>query len=241
MISTSVASCAGSSTSRRVSKLPIAAQALALRAVTTLLGSTYRYDEPAGWAGRLPQPSILALWHHQIGAAAHLVRKRLTAADRQALIMASHSQDGELVSRIALAWGVRVVRGSASRGGSAGLRALYRELARHASCAIIFPDGPKGPRHECKPGAIVLSQMARAPILPAGLLCRRTWRLRSWDRMEIPKPGARIRLVVAPLLEVPRQLSDDRREQLRLELEDTLNRLSATEPDGDSGVSSISA
>ncbi len=46
---------------------------------------------------------------------------------------------------------------------------------------MITPDGPRGPRFEFKPGAILLGQMSGRPILPMAFAASRAW-LIKWDK-----------------------------------------------------------
>ena len=193
-----------------------------------LLSMSYRLRVPAETEERLralPSPAILAFWHQEMLSASTFFRRRVFGRRRMA-IMASQSEDGELVARVASSFGVRVVRGSASRGGTAGLRALYREVVSHGSSIVLLLDGPRGPLHQVKPGAVVLAQMARAPILPMAFLPQSYWEVGSWDRMRVPKPGTRIEVLTRDPLTVPRSLDDREREAFRLSLEGQLKELS---------------
>jgi lysophospholipid acyltransferase (LPLAT)-like uncharacterized protein len=58
----------------------------------------------------------------------------------------------------------------------------------------ITPDGPRGPRREVKPGVVRAAQRERAWILPLHAAAERAWRIRSWDRLMIPKPGSRVQV-----------------------------------------------
>ena len=91
----------------------------------------------------------------------------------------------------------------------------------------MIPDGPRGPRFQAKPGAVVLAQMSEAPIVPMSFAADRYWNLGSWDRMIIPKPFARIRVAVGPPRSIDRGLPADELERERVELERTLNELGA--------------
>jgi lysophospholipid acyltransferase (LPLAT)-like uncharacterized protein len=53
-------------------------------------------------------------------------------------------------------------------------------------------DGPRGPRHVAKPGAVLLAQRAEAVVLAVGARYGRAWQLRNWDRFEIPLPFSRV-------------------------------------------------
>jgi hypothetical protein len=175
----------------------------AVRAGTWLLRAlarTWRVREVGrdGWrrlhaAG---QPVVLALWHGQM--LTMLAHHR----DIEAAILISEHRDGEIIARIARAFGQHAVRGSTSRGGSRALLALAGELRRGRSVAVT-PDGPRGPRHSFAPGALVAAQRAAAPVIALVAHVDRAWRLRSWDRFEIPKPFARITIAYSDPLDPP--------------------------------------
>jgi hypothetical protein len=73
---------------------------------------------------------------------------------------------------------------------------------RAGGAAAFTPDGPRGPRRVFKPGALVAAQKARAQVVPIHAGASRRWRLRSWDRMLVPKPFARVRIVFGVPFEV---------------------------------------
>ena len=106
-------------------------------------------------------------------------------------IMASLSRDGELQTRVMTGLGFEVVRGSASRGGVRGLIGLKR-LMEKGYYATFAVDGPKGPIHEVKPGAVFLAKKAGAPVValaasasPAHIFSR------AWDLYLLPWPFGR--------------------------------------------------
>jgi lysophospholipid acyltransferase (LPLAT)-like uncharacterized protein len=53
----------------------------------------------------------------------------------------------------------------------------------------------------------------------------RPWRVNSWDRFAIPRPGSRARGVVSPACTIPPNLDRDGLEHYRLHVEQLLNRL----------------
>ncbi len=60
-------------------------------------------------------------------------------------------------------------------------------------------------RHvEVKSGTPMLAQMTRAPMLPVSFAADRYWQLGSWDRMIVPKPFARIVMVIGEPLSCER-------------------------------------
>ena len=211
--------------SRRVPLL-----ALLGRAALRLLWATLRRPPLApGGAERLAsaRPEVLGVWHAQTQLTAERISS--DAEGRRLAILASHSNDGELVTRIAAPFGIEIVRGSASRGGSEGLRGLYRATRRGAP-PLLMPDGPRGPQHEVKPGAVVLAQMAAVPILPLHFAASRVWRLGSWDRMALPLPFSRVALRVGEPIDVPRRLGGDEIDSWRREVGRRLDELAGCEP-----------
>ena len=109
-------------------------------------------------------------------------------AGRKMGIMSSLSRDGELQTRVMTGLGYAVVRGSASRSGARGLIGLKKlmEKGYHATFAV---DGPRGPIHEVKPGAIYLAKKTGAPVIglsasahPAHIFSR------AWDLYLLPWP-----------------------------------------------------
>jgi lysophospholipid acyltransferase (LPLAT)-like uncharacterized protein len=65
---------------------------------------------------------------------------------------------------------------------------------------VVVPDGPRGPRHEAKEGVVQLARATRLPVVAIGIAAAPAHRLRSWDRMQVPRPFARVALVLgAPI------------------------------------------
>jgi lysophospholipid acyltransferase (LPLAT)-like uncharacterized protein len=157
-----------------------------------LLGSTLRYEDVTERGtvpgDTIPGPTIFVFWHRSLLACAHRFRNKRIA------ILISRSFDGELIARTVERLGFVAVRGSSSRAGASGLRALERAFGEGRICAITA-DGPRGPAFVAKPGAAQLAALVEAPWIGAFYaLPLRAWELRSWDRFLIPKPFSRVLL-----------------------------------------------
>jgi hypothetical protein len=170
------------------------------------------------------EPAVLVFWHDRLPGLAYLVY-RLNRHGARIALLTSPSRDGELVARLGAGWDFDIVRGSSSRGGQGAVRALVRRVREARSSPIVVPDGPRGPRHRFKPGALLLAQLAEIPILPLSYAAASAWTLRSWDRMQIPKPFTRMTIAVGTPRHVARRLPPEaeaaereRQEQLLLEL-----------------------
>jgi lysophospholipid acyltransferase (LPLAT)-like uncharacterized protein len=106
-------------------------------------------------------------------------------------ILISPSRDGGFVDLISRKLGFYTSRGSSSRGGVHGARLLHRYLAEGVPAAFTA-DGPRGPRHKCKPGVIRTAMKSGCCVLPVSVAVDRAYIMRSWDQNCIPKPFAKI-------------------------------------------------
>jgi lysophospholipid acyltransferase (LPLAT)-like uncharacterized protein len=72
---------------------------------------------------------------------------------------------------------------------------------------------------------VTLARLARAPLVPLTWAADRSWRLGSWDRLEIPKPFARVAVAVGAPQEVPRGGGEDEAERRLAALEESFAAL----------------
>lgn len=167
---------------------PAAARVLAAPALRLLARSwRIRTEHEERWrplylAGR---PHVFLLWHEVLLPLLWHHRGQGIA------IVVSENRDGQYLADFALALGYRAVRGSSSRGAARALLGAVRELQGGRAVAFT-PDGPRGPRRALKPGVVAAAQRGGGVIVPIHARANRAWRLDSWDRFVIPKPGARI-------------------------------------------------
>jgi lysophospholipid acyltransferase (LPLAT)-like uncharacterized protein len=168
----------------------------------SLLGRTLRWEEVSE-PGALPDDNadvaIYCFWHRSLLLAAWFFHRRNIA------ILISQSFDGELIARTVERLDFVPVRGSSSRGGAIGLRAMQSALTSGAARYAAFTsDGPRGPVYIAKPGAIKMAQWTGARVGTFYLVAERAWTLRSWDRFMIPKPFSRVVVSWAHPIEVKR-------------------------------------
>jgi lysophospholipid acyltransferase (LPLAT)-like uncharacterized protein len=181
----------------------------------TTLGQEHE-DFMRTWAG----PKIATCWHFAFPTVIYLYR------DLNIVTMVSRSRDGELAARVVERLGVRCFRGSPGKGGSAALKGLIDELASSYGGGFIA-DGSQGPARIAQKGILLLGRYSGAPILPVSMSAAPCWRFRSWDRTVLAKPFAHIVVAFGQPLHVERDASAERLEELRLELETSLNKLTS--------------
>ncbi len=105
--------------------------------------------------------------------------------------LVSMSKDGAILASVLEQWGYTLIRGSSHIGGKEALQSMV-DAAAHGSSLCVTPDGPRGPRHELKPGAVLSAQRARVPLVIVGIACAgKKVFTRSWDQFELPLPFSR--------------------------------------------------
>ncbi len=187
-----------------------------------LVSTRWTVDVPAAsWPlmlGINGQTAIVAFWHEFLPLApalwwhVHAASPSLTVT-----VLISRHRDGRMITEIVRRWGLQTVAGSSSRtraggsrdkGGTAALRSLL-SLLRTGSLIAITPDGPRGPRRVLQPGVARLAALSGSPVIAAAASCRPSRRLGSWDRMVLPLPFGRGRIVCsAPIAVAPHAWRD---------------------------------
>ncbi len=107
---------------------------------------------------RRGEPLIFVFWHGQLLPLVHFHR------NEGIVVLVSDHSDGEYITQVIHRHGFETARGSSTRGGVKGLKGVLR-AAREGKDLGFTPDGPKGPRHEFKRGALVAAQLTGLPLV----------------------------------------------------------------------------
>ena len=205
----------------RGQRLTVRAAGLVFRLLIGALGATARFRVEgwehweAAWRGG---PPILAFWHEQIFLTTYYFR------GRRIVVMTSQSFDGEYIARFIQRFGYGAARGSSTRGGVGALVEMAR-LVRRGFAAGFTVDGPRGPRRVAKTGALLLAKKTGRPVLPFAVTAARSWRLGSWDRLQIPAPFTRASVRLGAPIGVSADADAGELEARRAELQRALDRL----------------
>lgn len=133
---------------------------------------------------QLDRPVLIVSWHGTMLVPLYCHR------DLNIVIMSSLSDDGDLMVKVLNHYGYNSVRGSSSRGGMRGLLEMVK-LVKGGMPASLTVDGPRGPRHEVKPGIVMMAQKTGGYLLPVGMACSNCYTFNSWDKTELPLPFSR--------------------------------------------------
>lgn len=201
--------------------------AFAVAALCRVCLKTWRVRRPeSGNFQDSKGPVIFCVWHNRFlpvlatyNAFAHLYWPAKGMAT-----MISASRDGSLVANIAERFGIQAIRGSTSRRGPQALLEATTWLERGYSIAM-FSDGPRGPVYHVKEGIIALAKLTGYPIVPASNFTSWKITLRSWDGFQIPLPFAACEAYFGEPIWVPREATENEREQLRVQLETAMRAI----------------
>lgn len=191
---------------------------------TYLIGKTVRFEvegfenlQKVERGGKIP---ILAFWHNRIFLATYYFRFR------GIIVMSSHSFDSEYVARFIQRFGYGIVKGSSTRGGVGGLVEMIRLMKKGFPMGFSV-DGPKGPVYEAKTGTLLLAKKTGNPVLPFSVEAENYWTIKSWDKLQIPKPFTRAKVLIAEPINVSKDADDLEMKDRHLELQKKLDQLVA--------------
>ena len=173
----------------------------------------YKIEDRAGVVGKATaQNYIASLWHNRLLIFPFVLRRFFP--DRHGAALISASRDGELLADAIKRFDYDVVRGSSSRLGASAILQLSQTLASGRD-VVITPDGPRGPAYELGPGIVFLAQKSGAAVVPVNIEYSSCWRLKSWDRFILPRPFAKVHVIIGSphhveLSDTPEQFEAER-------------------------------
>jgi 3-deoxy-D-manno-octulosonic-acid transferase len=207
---------------------------LAGRGLAGLIGLVERTSsvvcEPADLHERLEacHPVTVAVWHGQF-----MLTSGFKPAPhvKVAAIVARHG-DAELVGAAMSHFGVELIRGAGAgvrrkdRGGAYALRQAVRALKDGAS-VVMTADVPPGPARRAGTGIVTIARLSGRPIIPVASATSRFLAFDTWSRMTINLPFSRLAYVAGNPIKVASDADDDALEAARIELERSLNAVTA--------------
>ena len=91
----------------------------------------------------------------------------------------------------------------------------------------MTPDGPRGPRRQVQLGPVYIASRTGMPVVPVGFAFQAPWRVNSWDRTALPKPGRPARCVVGRPIELPSGLDRAGLQQFRATIQAAMDDVQA--------------
>ncbi len=129
---------------------------------------------------------ILCVWH------SHLLSIVYDLKNFSFNALAGTHNDAEIISKIAIKWGWKMIRGSNKKNGDIAYRKIFKLLKEKGNALFITPDGPTGPPKIPKLGIIRAAQKTGASIIPIGVYSTKKWGFTNWDTFYLEKPFGKI-------------------------------------------------
>jgi lysophospholipid acyltransferase (LPLAT)-like uncharacterized protein len=149
--------------------------------------------------------SVLLFWHDSILLSPLI---EWATALRPVCVLISNSRDGDLASEMSRYYrNFSFIRVKHTARATALVESC--KLLEEGKCLFITPDGPRGPRHQIKLGALYACQKSGATIIPIVYAASSQKTLSSWDRFKIPLPFSRILLSLLEPVTCPQEGSLD--------------------------------
>jgi lysophospholipid acyltransferase (LPLAT)-like uncharacterized protein len=143
--------------------------------------------------------AIITFWHAKM-ITGWLLTQRLFPGKKIGAVV-SMSNDGNALAETLDRLGFSLIRGSSSKGGDEVKRTMLKKLQK-GDIVALTPDGPRGPANQFKYGTLRLASTNHYPLIFADISYASAWKLKSWDRFEIPKPFSkttiRLKLITLP-------------------------------------------
>jgi len=129
---------------------------------------------------------IISVWH------GNLLIPFINLAKNNYYGLAGTNQDAEIIAKIGLKLGWRLLRGSSSDKGPEIFTKIVSLLDNPPCLVAMTPDGPKGPEKIPKPGIIRAAQKTGATIIPVASCSTKNWQFVNWHTFFLEKPFGKI-------------------------------------------------
>jgi lysophospholipid acyltransferase (LPLAT)-like uncharacterized protein len=166
-------------------------------------------------AANIAGPRIECIWHEHLAA---YVATYLPSRERE-YVWLNHPiwYMRPVHVMLALNGVTKLSLGSTGHDGQAALERIIAYLKEGYSTTLAV-DGPAGPVHEVKRGALELGLASGYPVVGIRFEYERELRLGGWDRKHFPLPGSRLQVIESAPLFVTRENYDASSRALRMAL-----------------------
>ena len=143
--------------------------------------STLRYNNSIN----VSSPCVIAVFHDEMLPVLDFMKHS------NSVILASKNHAGSSAAKVLSSWGYKIVYGSSSSRGKTALKELIKEV-KNGKTVLISPDGPRGPRHKIKAGAVLLAKKTNVPLYLISPNYKGIRIKLMWDKFLYPLPFAKV-------------------------------------------------
>lgn len=182
-----------------------------------------RTDSMGVTTGKEAGNYAVAMWHNRIFCMLPLFHAKFRT---NTVTVSSRSKDGQVMTDCVKHFGLETIRGSSNKegrdkGGAAALIHAIRALKSGKNICFTV-DGPQGPKYKVKPGIFKASQKSGAAILPISANMNSYWEIKSWDRLQIPKPFSKVEVIIGDPITIEKNCTAEELDEHREKLEEAL-------------------
>lgn len=179
--------------------------------------------EPLEATLRDGKPVIIVLWHQRLALSPYFFPLELG----DICSITSSARAGSMVGLIQKQFGFHTIAMSSHKRHVTLSREVLRQIKKGMSIGIAA-DGPRGPERICSSVPIIWARTSGLRVFVVSYSVRKAREAGSWDRMFLPAPWNEGAFVCREWDKtVPRRASEEEIETLRLDLQSTLNAVSA--------------
>lgn len=169
---------------------------------------------------RQGHPILFVSWHQ--GLLYYVFHFR----NRNGIVMASKSEDGDIIASILKLYGFQdAPRGSSSHGGHSALHDMILRIKETHSSGGLVADAPRGPFGVAKMGIIKLAKETGLPLIPVMWWPKKGIMFSSWDKTLLPFPFTDIVFYYAPPIFIAADSTKEAMEEARIALGEKLNEM----------------
>lgn len=134
--------------------------------------------------------ALYALWHNRIAFGMYIFRSL-----EGIHALASPHTDGKIITDVVKLMGYQVIEGSSNRNPIGAIKHIIKVLLAGGG-VVITPDGPRGPVYKINSSITKIAYKINKPIIPLSCMPTKYIRLKSWDKLILPKPFGVIKVVI---------------------------------------------
>lgn len=149
------------------------------------------------------QGVLFAIWHEQL-----VYSIKIFGEYKPIKALASPHTDGRIITRLVNLFGYDIISGSTNKDATKALRLILQNLKGGVN-VVITPDGPRGPTRRVNSSITRIAAKYGYKLIAASLTDDSCMRLRSWDKMMIPRPFARVDIRLSKPLELSGKVETD--------------------------------
>lgn len=152
----------------------------------------------------LKEKSVLfAIWHSELAYGI-----RIFGEYKPIKALASPHGDARILRRLIQLFGYKTIDGSSNKQAASALRSIISDLKLGINI-VITPDGPRGPAKQINSSMTKLAHKYGYKLFAVSCQPQNCFKLNSWDKMMIPKPFSKVKVIFSNPISLSGKPSED--------------------------------